>query len=70
MSEAAGNAILEYTSVHYYCPKCDKEITKILKEYEIVATADSCDTCGSHGSVEVDTFCRCGKSITLEIISW
>jgi predicted RNA-binding Zn-ribbon protein involved in translation (DUF1610 family) len=57
-------------SLKFVCGSCGK--TNLINSDNVSFYADSseCDLCGSHGSIEINTICPCGKSLTVEPYSW
>jgi len=53
------------------CPVKNEEVTIQLTEYDIMATNQECELCGSHGDITVDFKCPlCGESHSHEIRGW
>lgn len=58
-------------SVEIYCPTYDKNITLSLDKIYFSGHEAECETCGSHGSVEMSIHkCDCGKEHEITLDSW
>ena len=57
--------------VTYKCPKCKKQVTvgfnSMNLEFELSFDTQECEMCGSHGYVEVDCRCECGRATTVTL---
>ena len=57
--------------ITYFCGYLEKEFTKEIDVYDISATNDPCEMCGSHGSVSIEiNECDCGHYHEIDIQSW
>lgn len=56
-------------SINIHCPILKKDV--VITEYYIKANESECETCGSHGDVNLSVLkCECGKTHEIEISSW
>ena len=55
--------------VTYTCK--GEEIEAEVDGSDFVAHEDSCESCGVHGEIEIEIFCKhCGKNHSFELRSW
>lgn len=60
----------ELKSISIYCPNKKRIVSVPLVNLSWSADDSECEMCGSHGSVEVEFECKCGKSHSIELDSW
>jgi hypothetical protein len=65
---------VELVSIKIRCPKLlsgDDEVDVPVSACHFSGGESSCETCGSHGKVEVSFHCpACGKKHEIELESW
>ena len=53
-----------------FCPTLKKTVVVKQEQLSWGSSESPCELCGSHGDIEVDVECQCGKSHTIELHSW
>lgn len=55
----------------YICPETNEVAEVGLNKHDFEVSSDSCELCGSHGSVIIDVDCRlCGKFHEITFKEW
>jgi hypothetical protein len=55
--------------IEFTCREKGLQRTKV-SEHDFTSYDQECEICGSHGSMEVDLKCECGKTHCVELKSW
>lgn len=66
--EKAASARL--VALEVFCEKTGRNERIEIDAAYFTASDQECETCGSHGSIEVEFKCACGKGHTIEIRGW
>ena len=56
-------------NVEFTCRETGLQRT-VVNAHDFTFGEQECELCGSHGSLEVDIKCKCGKTHTVELKSW
>jgi transposase len=63
-------ATLKSITLSYYCKKLKKKFKRVVDEHDFSFSESSCEMCGSHGNLQVEIECPCGKKHEFEIQGW
>lgn len=57
--------------IKYFCAYLEKEMESTSEDHDdIEFDSSSCETCGSHGYVNVPVNCECGRTHYIKLRSW
>lgn len=57
-------------SIRIVCPKTELEVNIPIEMCHFYGSEQECDSCGSHGGVDISINCSCGTRHEVELDSW